>query len=106
MRFRVTATVGRDTTDRDELHAEADRLDQYFLHGPVGGAAAETPRRLVPDVLVDPASAALIVATEVDEDNALMAAMATGGRIVSALMSTGLPRPTNITSIEAKPAPS
>lgn len=104
MDFRVTITIGRDTTDRVELHAEAARLEEYFAYGPSGGAGSEPPRKLVPDILIDHAQGALIVVVDIEVDDALMAVMLAGGRIVSALMGAGLSRPTSITSVEAEPA--
>lgn len=102
MDFRVTITIGRDTTDRVELHAEAARLEEYFAYS--GGAGSEPPRKLVPDILIDHAQGALIVVVDIEVDDALMAVMLAGGRIVSALMGAGLSRPTSITSVEAEPA--
>lgn len=104
MRYRLTVTLGRETVDRGELLDEGERLDDWFNRRLQGGNSdGRSP--VVPDVIVDPVKAAIVVVSTTDAPNALDAAILALARLTSAFEGAGLSRPTSICMAEAESVP-
>lgn len=100
--YRLTVSLGRQTIDRTELLAEAEKLDDHWNRVLLGG---RQDHPLTPEVLVDVVKGAMQVVLTLDAPDALTAAVLGLARLVSAFQGVGLAGPQTIVSVEAEQVP-
>lgn len=101
-RYRLTATLGRNTTDRDELLSEGHVLLAWYTRD----GKAKLPPELIPDVTVDPVKATLQIVSQADNmPDALNGIILGLAGLNFAFEQTGLGRPGTVLTAEIEQVP-